>query len=110
MREKNNFRVRVMKYAWKIFKATAQVWSLCLRKAWQLYYLAKNMRGGVVKFTFRKADGTIRKATGTLKNLSAGSTFGGKKMIEPSYKTFTYFDVERNSFRCFKVENLIAVA
>lgn len=109
METKNNFRARVMKYAWQIFKATAQAWSLCLKKAWQLYHLAKAMRGGVVKFCFRKADGTIRSALGTLKNLPAGSTLGGKKVTKPSYKTLAYFDVERNSFRCFKVENLISV-
>ena len=76
-------------------------------KAWQLYRLAKAMREGLVAFFYRKADGTIRKAVGTLKNLPAGATLGGKKVTKPSYKTMAYFDTEKNSFRCFKVENLI---
>lgn len=106
----NNFRVRVMKYAWQIFKATSASLSECLKKAWQLYHLAKAMRERVVKFSFLKADGTIREALGTLRDLPAGATLGGKKVTKPSYKTLAYFDTERNSFRCFKVENLISVA
>lgn len=107
MEKKSNFRVRVMKYAWQLFKTTAQAWRICMIKAWQLYRLAKSMRDRVVTFYFTKADGSIRKAMGTLKNVPAGATLGGKKLTKPSYKTMAYFDVEKKSFRCFKVENLI---
>lgn len=107
MEKKSNFRMRVMKYAWQLWKATNQQWRLCMIKAWQLYRLAKAMRNGSVTFYYTKADGTIRKAVGTLKNLPAGFTLGGKKITKPSYKTMAYFDTEKNSFRSFKVENLI---
>lgn len=109
MEKKINFRVRVMKYAWQLWKVTHQAWRLCMIKAWQLYRLAKAMRVGVVPFYYTKADGSIRKAFGTLANVPAGATLGGKKMTKPSYKTMAYFDTEKNSFRCFKVENLICV-
>lgn len=95
-----------MKYAWQLWKATKQAWRLCMVKAWQLYRLAKSMRQGVVTFYYQKADGSIRKAVGTLKNLPARVSLGGKSS-NPSYKTMAYFDVEKNSFRSFKVENLI---
>lgn len=107
MEKKNNFRARVMKYAWQLWRATKQQWRICMIKAWQLYRLAKAMREGVVTFYYQKADGTIRKAVGTLRNLPAGATLGGKKVTKPSYKTMAYFDTEKNSFRCFKIENLI---
>ena len=107
MEKKINFRVRVMKYAWQLWKATKQQWKICMIKAWQLYRLAKAMREGVVTFYYSKADGSIRKAMGTLTNVPAGATLGGKKVTKPSYKTMTYFDIEKNSFRSFKVENLI---
>ena len=109
MEPKTNFRVRVMKYAWQLWKVTGQTWRLCMIKAWQLYRLAKAMRETVVGFYYMKADGSIRKAMGTLKNVPAGATLGGKKVTKPSYKTMSYFDTEKNSFRCFKVENLICV-
>ncbi len=107
MEKKTNFRVIVMKYAWQLWNTTRETWQLCMIKAWQLYRLAKAMRVGVVAFYYTKADGTIRKAVGTLKNVPAGATIGGKKITKRSYKTMAYFDTERNSFRCFKIENLI---
>lgn len=109
MEKKSNFRMRVMKYAWQLWKTTRQTWQLCMIKAWQLYRLAKAMRNGVVSFYYSKSDGTIRKASGTLRNITAGATLGGKKMTKPSYKTMAYFDTEKMSFRCFKVENLICI-
>ncbi len=107
MEKKNNFRVRVMKYAWQLWKATKQTWRTCMIKAWQLYHLAKAMREGDVTFYYTKSDGSIRKAVGTLKNVPAGATLGGKRVTKPSYKTMAYFDIEKNAFRSFKVENLI---
>lgn len=107
MEKKSNFRVRVMKYAWQIWKATKQTWRICMLKAWQLYRLAKAMRKGVVAFYYTKADGTIRKALGTLLNVPAGATLGGKRMTKPSYRTMAYFDTEKKAFRCFRIENLI---
>ena len=107
MKTGTNFRVRVMKYAWQLWKATGQAWRICMIKAWQLYRLAKSMRERVVTFYYTKSDGSIRKAEGTLKNLPAGITFGGKRITKQSYKTMAYFDVRKNGFRCFKIENLI---
>lgn len=107
MEKKSNFRVKVMKFAWAIFRATKNEWSLCMRKAWNLWRLAKKMRSGAVRFAYLKADGTIRQAIGTLLNLPAGASLKGKKMTKPSYKTFAYYDVEKRAFRCFKAENLL---
>lgn len=98
-----------MKYAWQLWRATKQTWRNCMLKAWELYRLAKAMREGVVTFYYTKTDGTIRKAVGTLLNIPTGTTFGGKRFTKPSYKTLTYFDVEKKAFRCFKIENLIGV-
>lgn len=107
MEKRSNFRMRVMKYAWQLWKTTHQEWRLCMLKAWQLYRLAKAMREGVVSLSYTKADGSVRRAVGTLRNVPAGATLGGKKVTKPSYKTMAYFDTEKNSFRCFKIENLI---
>lgn len=105
--EKMNFRVRVMKYAHFLFTTTSNTWRVCMLKAWELYRLAKKMRSGIVKFAFQKIDGTIRYAWGTLQNLPAGSTTGKTKV--PSFKTFAYFDTQKQAMRCFRVENLITV-
>lgn len=108
MEKRNNFRARVMKYAYQLWLTTRQTWSVCMKKAWSLYRLSKLMRTGVIAFAYKKVDGSIRNAYGTLIDLPAGITNGGKKMTKPSYKTLSYFDVEKNAFRCFKIENLIS--
>lgn len=109
MTKQTNFRVRVMKYAWQLSKTTGEIWRVCMIKAWQLYRLAKAMRERTVTFYYRKADGSVRKAYGTLCKMPAGIAFGGKRITKPSYKTMTYFDTVKNEFRCFKIENLICV-
>lgn len=113
--KKSNFRKSVMKYAHQLFATVTELrnratWAACVKAAWNLYHLAQRMRQGVVEFSYRKADGTIRKAFGTLVGIPSGSTLGGKKVTKPSYKTMCYWDMERMAFRCFKVENLISVA
>ena len=105
METKRNFRVRVMKYAHYLFSTTTNTWKVCLMKAWELYRLAKKMREGVVRFAFQKIDGTIRYAWGTLQNLPSGASVGKT----PSYKTFAYFDTQKQAMRCFRIENLITV-
>lgn len=109
METKTNFRARVMKYAHHLLSTTKKSWKYCLLKAWELYRLAKKMRCGDVKFAYEKTDGTIRYAVGTLKNLPAGVTNKGKRITKPSYKTFSYFDVDKEQFRRFKIENLVIV-
>lgn len=109
MENKSSFRVRVMKYAWQLWKATHECWQLCMIKAWQLYRLAKKMREGKVLFYYHKANGTIRRALGTLKDCPAGITLNGKRITKPSFKTFAYYDIERGAYRCFKVENFIYI-
>ena len=107
MERKNNFRARVMKMAWQIWKATAQSWSICMKKAWNLWRFTKRLREGVVKFLYRKADGTLRMATGTLCDLPSDAFLGRKRATKPAYKTITYYDLEKGAFRSFKIENLL---
>ena len=110
MKTTTNFRVRVMSYAHHIFVTTVISWSDALKKSWQLYRLAKLMRQGVVKFYFEKVDGSARVAYGTLCNLPAGITSrkGSKKAT--NYGTMCYWDIKKNAFRSFRVENFIAIA
>lgn len=63
------------------------------------------MRREIVTFAYEKADGSLRKAKGTLKDVSNLIKGTGSE----NYKTVRYFDVEANGFRSFKVENLITV-
>ena len=110
MKTTTSFRVRVMSYAHHIVVTTVISWSDALKKAWQLYRLAKLMRHGVVKFYFEKVDGSARVAYGTLCNLPAGITSRKGSKKSPNYGTMCYWDTKKNAFRSFRVENFIAIA
>lgn len=86
-------------------KATGKRFSVCLARAWQLYRLLKQMQQGEVWFAYEKADGTLRRARGTLQNIEGLIKGTGKE----SYKSIRYYDIDAQAFRSFKIENLISV-
>jgi len=94
----------IMRRAWAIARATGKAFAVCLSKAWQLYRLTKRMRAGIVRFAYEKADGTLRKAIGTLKDTAALVKGTGRP---DDGRTVRYFDVEASGWRSFKVENFI---
>lgn len=102
---KTQFRSKVFRMAWEILHSTGKSFAVCLAKAWAVYRLKREMASGVVRFAFEKVDGTFRKASGTLKNVSAMVKGTGTE----NFKTVAFFDVDKRAFRCFKVENLITV-
>jgi hypothetical protein len=104
MKTSTSFRKTVMLRAYHIMAVTGKEWSVCLKKAWQLFRLNKELHSGEVTFYFEKASGEIRKATGTLK-----IDYEFKTQNQPNPKVFTYFDVDASAFRCFKIENFIMV-
>lgn len=92
--------------AWALYRETKKSFAVCLSKAWALYRMIKKMREGVVEFAFEKADGTLRRARGTLKNVQIFIKGTGKGT--PA-KTVRYYDLDRQAFRSFKVENFISL-
>jgi len=58
----------IMRRAWVIARTTGK--AVALAKSWQLYRLVKQMQAGVVRFSYEKADGTLRRALGTLKDVA----------------------------------------
>ncbi|MCM4159534.1 DUF2693 domain-containing protein [Antarcticibacterium flavum] len=101
---KTTFRSKVFNWAHELVRSTGKSFAVCLAKAWALYRLRKRMATDTVKIAFEKADGSLRIAYATLKNVADKIKGTGT----PNYKTLTYFDTEANGFRSFKVENFIA--
>jgi hypothetical protein len=65
---------------------------------------------GQVKFQYKKNDGTIRTAVGTLKSsLITNKPSGGQNKVKAAGYT-SYFDVEMDAWRCFAESKLIGVA
>lgn len=98
-----SFRHKVFCMAYELTHATGKTFAVCLSKAWALYRLTREMHKGIVAFAYEKADGSLRKAKGTLKDIQNLIKGTGKE----NYKTVRYFDVEADGFRSFKIENFI---
>jgi len=86
-------------------KAQFNSWSEALRHAWKVIKLKAKMKIGEVKFKFRKVDGSIREALGTLNiTIEKGENNRSKT---PNHGQIAYFDLQQGGFRSFKAENLI---
>lgn len=59
------------------------------------------------KFYFQKIDGSLREAYGTTNPETIPATTGTRK---PADTVQTYFDTEKQEYRCFKKANLIRIA
>ena len=64
------------------------------------------MRNRIVKFYFKKVDGSIREAYGKLKSDLIPATGDDRKRNDTVQ---TYFDTERQQYRCFKRLNLVKI-
>lgn len=94
-------KTRLFKIAHQI-KGSFANFSAALKYAWRVVKLQQRMKTENVSFVYRKVDGTIREAIGTL-----NVQYERKTDAAPKYDSVAYFDVEAGGFRSFKVENLI---
>lgn len=86
-------------------KGQFENFSSALKHAWKVIKLKMQLKSGEVKFQFKKVDGTIRTALGTL-NLTVEKGEGNKTKA-PNFGQIAYFDLQKGQYRSFKAENLI---
>lgn len=98
----------IMQMAWQFVKRNGMTLADALKKAWQVFKLKAQMTRGIVKFYFRKVDGTIREAYGTLR-ADLMPQIKGEDNRRKNDTVQTYFDTERQEFRCFKLANLVTL-
>lgn len=71
--------------------------------------LNEMLHKGTVKFLYTKKDGSVRQATGTLVNdVVKANLHGGTSTVKDAGYT-SYFDVDKQAFRCFAESKLIGV-
>lgn len=105
---KNQMR-EVMSLAWQMVKKNGFSMSEALKTAWANLKLKSEMKKRIVKFYFKKVDGSVREAYGTLnEKLMPAITDTDKRAKNDTVQT--YFDTERGEFRCFKKANLMSIA
>lgn len=85
---KSNFTsfAEALKFAWNVIKLQCRL-----------------LTESVVNFTFKKVDGTIRDAVGTLETVPMPK--GGFK--KSNFAILNYFDLQQQDWRCCKIENLL---
>ena len=97
-----HFKSALFKLAHSV-KNNFSSFSEALRFAWKVIKLRKDLTLHNVRFSYRKIDGSIRQAVGTL-NLE---DYEHKSEKRSSPAIFTYYDIEKKAFRSCKTTNLI---
>ena len=98
----------IMKMAWQFVKRNGMTLADALKKAWQVFKLKAQMMKGIVRFYFRKVDGSIREAYGTLR-ADLMPEVKGEDNRRKNDTVQTYFDTEKQEFRCFKIVNIVTL-
>lgn len=98
----------VMSLAWQFVKRNGLSLSEALTIAWRNIKLRAAMSNRIVRFCFRKVDGTIREAYGTLAERLTPTTSGASTR-RANDTVQAYFDTEKQEWRCFKKANLYAL-
>lgn len=98
----------ILSNAWSFFRNNLfPSFSECLKAAWRRAKLVRQMREGIARFSFvKKSDGSTRNAIGTLRsgNFEYNIKNTARKNNPANVK---YFDIEKNAFRSFSIQNLI---
>lgn len=104
---KNTMR-EVMILMWQFIKKNGYSKSEALHVAWMNIKLKAQMKGRIVKFYFQKVSGEIREAYGSLADNIVPPTMGTGRKTNDTCQT--YWDSERQDWRCFKKANLLRIA
>lgn len=102
------FLHEVMSLAWQFVKRNGFTMSEAMRVAWANMKLKAAMKNRIVKFYFKKVDGSVREAYGTLKESMMPATSGDNRKKNDTIQV--YYDTERQEYRCFKKANLVTIA
>ena len=97
----------VMQLAWSFVRKNGYSMSEALKCAWANLKLKAALKVKIVEFYFKKTDGTLRQAFGTLMSDRVPETKGTKKTADNCQ---VYFDTEKEEWRCFKKCNLVKIA
>ena len=98
----------VMLMAWQFVRRNGYTMAEALKCAWANFKLRKAMTNKIVRFYFQKVDGSIREAFGTLAANIVPQTNESER--KPNDTVQTYFDTEKQAWRCYKKANLVRIA
>lgn len=97
----------IMRMAWSFVRKNGYTMSEALKCAWANVKLRTMLRNRIVEFYFKKTDGTLRQAFGTLKEGLIGEIKGTGRKTNDNLQV--YWDTEKEEYRCFKKCNLVKI-
>lgn len=74
---------------------------------WMGEHLRTKLHEGLTQFSYKKKDGSVREAIGTLNNVE--HLLVGSSKFNSDIFTIRYYDLEKESFRATKVQNLLTI-
>ncbi len=97
---KPSYRSRIFQTAWYFYrKGLFRSFGEALRAAWKRFKAITKMSTSEAILIYRKADGMIRRAKGTLRRDPGQS----------NPDVIKYWDLEKNDWRAFRIERLISI-
>ena len=105
---KNELR-EIMLTAWQFVRKNGYTMSEALKCAWANLKLRKAMAKRIVRFYFQKVDGSVREAFGTLAE-GIVPPISGTDSRKKNDTVQTYYDTEKEAWRCYKKANLLRIA
>ena len=97
----------VFKLAWVFIRKHQLSLSQALKIAWRNIKLKVAMATKIVAFTFKKADGSIREAVGTLKSDMLPQVKGTGRPTPEHLQL--YYDIQKECYRCFSKIELLTI-
>lgn len=80
------------------------------KRSKDLVRLKRLLKNGVVEFSYKKKDGSLRKAKGTLKDeLLPETDKDDERKRNLSKDCFYYFDLKKDDYRCFLRDNFVEI-
>ena len=80
------------------------------KRSKDLARLKRLLKNGVVEFSYKKKDGNLRKAKGTLKDdLLPETDKDDERKRNLSKDCFYYFDLKKDDYRCFLRDNFVEI-
>ena len=107
MKFTNKLRSQVFTLA-HFIRTQFETFSQALKRAWKVIKLKLSLRTqSIVSFSFKKANGTVREAKGTLlPDLIAKHVKGGSNRKKNPLQV-KYYDLDKGAFRSFNILRLI---
>lgn len=105
--KKENKLSTIMTTAWAfVKKGIFATISEALKAAWAKFKLVSKLSKSVAHFTYRKANGELREAIGTLRDGNFQYSFKGKEVKE-KLDVIKYYDLVSDAWRSFRIERLV---